>query len=87
MKKKPIGGSAQYLEELKERHEHLKYLVKDRINEAQQKQKKNYDKTYRVEKPQLWRWRTCFTERSPSKMTRCKVLRPISSYTSAARGL
>jgi len=32
----PIGGSAKYLEELKQRHEHMKCLVKDHINEAQQ---------------------------------------------------
>ena len=46
----PIRGSAHYLEELKHHHEHLKSFVMDRINDAQQKQKKNYDKTHRTEK-------------------------------------
>ena len=31
VERKPVGGPAQYLKELKERHEHLKYLVKNRV--------------------------------------------------------
>ena len=50
VERQPIGGSAQYLEELKHRHEHLKSFVTDRINDVQQKQKKNYDKAHRTEK-------------------------------------
>ena len=50
VERKPIGGSAQYVEELKHRHELLKSFVADRINDAQQKQKKNYDKAHRTEK-------------------------------------
>ena len=47
---KPIGGPAQYLAELKERHQHLKSLVVDRIEKAQEKQKRNYDSNYNTKK-------------------------------------
>ena len=47
---KPIGGAAQYLAELKERHQHLKSLVVDRIEKAQEKQKRNYDSNYNTKK-------------------------------------
>ena len=50
VERKPVGGPAQYLNELKERHEHLKNLVENRVQKAQEKQKKNYDSRHRVEK-------------------------------------
>ena len=50
VERKPVGGPAQYLKELKERHEHLKNLVENRVQKAQEKQKKNYDSRHRVEK-------------------------------------
>eukprot|EP00112_Aurelia_sp_Birch-Aquarium-sp1_P002161 Seg1233.2 transcript_id=Seg1233.2/GoldUCD/mRNA.D3Y31 product="Retrovirus-related Pol polyprotein from transposon 412" pseudo=true protein_id=Seg1233.2/GoldUCD/D3Y31 len=46
---KPIGGPAQYLTELKKRHNELKHYVTERTEKAQSKQKRNYDQKYRAE--------------------------------------
>ena len=48
--RKPVGGPAQYLKELKERHKHLKSFVQNRVQREQEKQKKNYDSRHRAEK-------------------------------------
>ena len=48
-RQKPIGGPAQYLTELKKRHNELRHYVTEKTEKAQSKQKRNYDQKFRVE--------------------------------------
>ena len=48
-RQKLIGGPAQYLTELKKRHNELRHYVTEKTEKAQSKQKRNYDKKFRVE--------------------------------------
>ena len=50
MDKQPIGGQAQYFNELKKRHNDLKEFVTSRTEKAQSKQKENYDKKFRADR-------------------------------------
>ena len=48
--RKPISGPAQYIAELKERHLNFREKVANRIERVQEKQRRNYDKTFKTEK-------------------------------------